>query len=244
VRDSDLTALLDVIAAGQDCDDVGVGLPTGVLECAFRLVPCDAVGFFEFDVDTGEAFIDQDYPTVLSYDAVDEGAFWRNYYTDRHCCYPTVSGDDRSITTISDFYSASELHRTAMYNDCMLPLGVERELMMCFPTPITNRSRRLLFARGPGREFDDRDRLLLTLLRPHLHELYQDVERRRHAVPDLTPRQWQLLRLVAAGHSNAEIAHHTCVSTGTVRKHLENIFNRLQVTTRTAAVARAFPHPV
>ena len=66
-------------------------------------------------------------------------------------------------------------------------------------------------------------------------------ERRRAGVPDLTSRQLQLLRLVADGHSNTQIAHRLFVAEGTVRKHLENIYERLGVTSRTAAVATAFP---
>jgi DNA-binding NarL/FixJ family response regulator len=58
--------------------------------------------------------------------------------------------------------------------------------------------------------------------------------------PRLTPRQWQLLDLLAAGHTNAQIARRLGVSEGTVRTHLENIYRRLNVTNRTAAVMRAF----
>jgi DNA-binding NarL/FixJ family response regulator len=60
----------------------------------------------------------------------------------------------------------------------------------------------------------------------------------------LTPRQMQLLRLVADGHTNAQIARRLGLSEGTVRTHLENIFSRLQVTSRTAAVLHAFPDQV
>ena len=87
---------------------------------------------------------------------------------------------------------------------------------------------------------DDRDRAVLTLLRPHLHQAYLDAERRRHPVPRLTPRQTDLLRLVAAGHTNTQIAHRLGISESTVRTHLENIYGRLQVSSRTAAVTRAF----
>ena len=83
--------------------------------------------------------------------------------------------------------------------------------------------------------------LLLTLLRPHLNELLQQRERARDAVLELTPRQWKLLRLVAAGQSNTDIASTLFVSVHTVPKYLENVFSRLSVTSRTAAVARAFP---
>ena len=99
----------------------------------------------------------------------------------------------------------------------------------------------MAFFRGPGRDFSERDRALLALLRPHLHRAYLDAERRRHPTPELTPRQWELLRLVAAGHTNAQIARQLGLSEGTVRIHLQNIYARLQVPSRTAAVTRAFP---
>jgi len=77
--------------------------------------------------------------------------------------------------------------------------------------------------------------------RPHLHRAYLDAERRRNPTPELTPRQWELLRLVAAGHTNAQIARQLGLSEGTVHIHLQNIYARLQVPSRTAAVTRAFP---
>ena len=100
---------------------------------------------------------------------------------------------------------------------------------------------RLFFFRGPGLDFSERDRALLTLLRPHLHRAYLDAERRRHPVPQLTPRQTGLLHLVAAGYTNTQIARRLGISEGTVRTHLEHIYGRLEVTSRTAAVTCAFP---
>ena len=73
--------------------------------------------------------------------------------------------------------------------------------------------------------------------------LGSELARRRKAVPELTSRQWELLRLLAAGHTNADIARELVVSVSTVRKHLENIFARLGVTNRTAAIVKAFPSP-
>jgi DNA-binding CsgD family transcriptional regulator len=99
---------------------------------------------------------------------------------------------------------------------------------------------RLYFFRGSGPDFSERDRALLTLLRLHLHQAYLDAERRRHPTPQLTARQRELLHLVAAGHTNAQIARRLGISEGTVRTHLENIYRLLQVSSRTAAVTRAF----
>jgi DNA-binding CsgD family transcriptional regulator len=146
----------------------------------------------------------------------------------------------------SDFYSARQWHATAMYSDVYRPQGLEQGLQLCLPEPPgpalgPGRTARLIFVRGPGPDFSERDRALLVLLRPHLHQAYLDAEHRRHPIPQLTPRQKDLLHLVAAGHTNAQIARRLGLSEGPVRTHLENIYGRLQVSSRTAAVTRAFP---
>ena len=49
-----------------------------------------------------------------------------------------------------------------------------------------------------------------------------------------------MIGLVARGKTNGEIAGSLWISPGTVRTHLEHIFEKLGVTNRTAAAARAF----
>lgn len=56
----------------------------------------------------------------------------------------------------------------------------------------------------------------------------------------LTAREVEVLRLVAAGRSNPEIAAALVLSEKTVARHLSNIFAKLDVTSRTAAAAYAF----
>ncbi|WP_457253146.1 helix-turn-helix transcriptional regulator [Pedococcus sp. P5_B7] len=58
----------------------------------------------------------------------------------------------------------------------------------------------------------------------------------------LTEREVQVLRLLASGRSNAEIAAELVLSHKTVARHLSNIYTKLDVTTRTAAAAYAFEH--
>ena len=55
----------------------------------------------------------------------------------------------------------------------------------------------------------------------------------------LTARETQVLQLISTGASNREIAQTLVVSTGTVKKHLNNIFAKLQAQNRAQAVARA-----
>jgi DNA-binding NarL/FixJ family response regulator len=58
----------------------------------------------------------------------------------------------------------------------------------------------------------------------------------------LTAREVEVLRLVAAGKSNAEVAAELVVAEKTVARHLSNIFTKLDVGSRTAAAAFAFEH--
>jgi DNA-binding CsgD family transcriptional regulator len=54
----------------------------------------------------------------------------------------------------------------------------------------------------------------------------------------LSARELEVLRWVARGKSNAEIATALYVSESTVRKHLQNTYRKLDVTSRTGALAR------
>jgi ATP/maltotriose-dependent transcriptional regulator MalT len=58
----------------------------------------------------------------------------------------------------------------------------------------------------------------------------------------LTPREAQVLRLVAAGRTNREVAAELVISEYTVARHVQNIFAKLDLSSRAAATAFAFEH--
>jgi DNA-binding NarL/FixJ family response regulator len=59
------------------------------------------------------------------------------------------------------------------------------------------------------------------------------------AFPELTQREREILTLIARGESNAAIAEHLTISLKTVRNHVSNIYNKLQVSDRVQAAIRA-----
>jgi DNA-binding CsgD family transcriptional regulator len=243
ISELDLRRLLG-IAAGHRDESSAEGLPLSQLSELTDLIRCDEASFFLLDSRTRAGSTMQAIPAEDGQD--DDQPFWAHYWDSRPCSYPDRSGDLRSVTSVSDFYSARQWHETGMYRDYFRPAGIEHELMMCLAAGSGSaggpgRSVRLIFFRGPGLDFGERDRGLLALLRPHLHEAYRAAELRRRGQPQLTRRQRELLRLVAVGYTNAQVGRRLGVSEGTVRRHLENIYTRLQVSSRTAAVARAFP---
>lgn len=58
----------------------------------------------------------------------------------------------------------------------------------------------------------------------------------------LSPREIQVLRLVAEGHTNRAIAADLSISERTVERHVSNMFRKLGVSTRSAATAYAYEH--
>jgi DNA-binding CsgD family transcriptional regulator len=245
--DHDLRALAAIVSQDRPDLPADEGLPPSLLADLMGQIRCDEVVLLGFDGGQQAYWFGQEVPSVDTPGWEDiERAYWKHYWDSRFCSYPGRTGDLRSITKITDFYSTRQWHSTGMYTDHSQLLGFEHCLMLCLPeapgqTAGPGRHVRLYLNRGPGPDFSERDRAVLMLLRPHLHQAYLDAERRRHPVPRLTPRQNDLLRLLAAGHTNAQIARRLGISDGTVRTHLENIYERLGVSSRTAAVTRAFP---
>ncbi|MFK8011585.1 MAG: response regulator [Marinicellaceae bacterium] len=85
-----------------------------------------------------------------------------------------------------------------------------------------------------------------TLVRPQVTKrILQGVEKLNNdfnsfEIPDqLTSRETEILRLMAGGHSNKEIANSLFVAEGTVKNHVSNILSKIGVRDRTRAVLKA-----
>jgi DNA-binding CsgD family transcriptional regulator len=142
---------------------------------------------------------------------------------------------------VSDNLSRREFRRLELYDVSRL-LGIEF-MMRLWLDPDGADGARLEFDREE-KDFDERDRAVLDLLLPHLARLRRQAAGRARdrasEAEQLTAREREILGLVAKGRTNIEVAKLLWISPGTVRKHLENAYEKLDVHTRTAAVAAAF----
>lgn len=240
ITDSDVRQMF-AITRTYPHDDPDETLPTELLHDLSRLVPCDVVMASGQDTPRWEFFANQSFPHLeVPAAQVEELALaYHAHYWTSACSHPDRTGDLSAVAREDDLVPGGLPYRASgMYLDYSHPSGVEHELMVCLPAGSPQRTLRLLFARGSGPDFSDRDLEVLSLLRPHLAAAYETAERSRKGGVVLTARQQEILRWVDAGDSNRQIARRLHVSESTVAKHLENIYHRLDVNSRTAAVAR------
>ena len=241
ITTKDLRRLLDLTNPAK-VDEPGSPMPWSLLTGLVNLVGCDGVTYESHDVanttvihhqstsrfDGGRDFADE---TV-------QNSFWSLYWRGL-CDYWPRTGDYTSVRRMFAEQHCESWRGTA-YFEWVRSFGVHGEMTVAFP-PDGGLHHRLLFWRFSGRDFTERDCLLLTLMQPHLALMHAAIRRRQAGTVELTPRQWQLMRLIAAGKTNRQIASQLALSEGTVRTHCEHIFHRLQVNNRIAAVAKAFP---
>ena len=243
LRERDLRALTAVVEDGLRDDPVGL-LPWAVFDRLLELIPADIVQVDDKDLNRREPVLSQTVEIggardICGPDPYDDNRFWQLRNDFIGCSYSARSGDLVSVTKWSDFYSQAELSRAPFWAEYFRPSGTKYMMDVPLPSP-PGRTRYVCFART-HRDFSERERLILAVLRPHLSEVVLDAERRRRGIPRLSRREQEVLQFAAQGYSNADIARILFISVSTVRKHLENIFNRTGVRTRSAAAALALP---
>ena len=109
--------------------------------------------------------------------------------------------------------------------------GVEPQLIQHIQTHLSKTQFTMLWHEGRQSRVDD---VIQTL-----RELAPQPTRPTPTKRVLTRRELDVLHAVAEGLSNQQIASHLTISTGTVRTHLNTIYEKLDVQSRTAAVHSA-----
>lgn len=236
------TDLLAATVAACVSEPPETPLPWPVLELLDRLVPSDDIMFNGVDSSAQGFYVTQSMEGSERFLEVpdqpgsgpEEEPFWAHYWA--QCAAPELTRDFTSITRISDTMSFRQWWASPMRVDYLRE--IRSEIMLAMDDGGA-RTARLLFFRTSGRDFDERERLVLALLRPHLESCYRNWQRQHPAASmaaPLTARQRELVHLLGAGLTNRQIARRMGLSEGTVRTHLINVYHRLGVNSRTAAV--------
>lgn len=326
LRQTDLRAALDFlerIGGARDLDEFAEVLVSGLDD----VIPTDIVAYNEVNPSLERAFFvaEPDIEAMLP----GATAILERHMDDNPLVPYAARTGDGSARKWSDFVTQRRMHATALWDGLFRPFAVERQMVALLPAPAP-----LLVAvvlNRCGRDFSERDRTLLNLLRPHLVNAYRNAQARtilsalgratgdaavvligalgeplaitpraRELVgaftPDrlpewcrtmrgraplpaepliavengrsvearmlgpsvvalrlvreeldpaslqalgLTRREQEVLALVTEGRTNKEIAARLDMLPATVKKHLEHVYDKLGVRTRTAAAAAA-----
>lgn len=219
------------------------------LSCLRRLVPSDFSTLSLCDLETGHRSVVSDVPGAIPKTQIE--VFDRHFHE-----HPLVVAHGRNPAAItrriSDLVAPGQFRRSVLYNDyyrairidhaMAVPIHVHRHELVSF---VLNRS---------GRDFSESDRDRIESIRPLLGNLFRltrEIEGARAAwgVPSagsaggrelpVTARERDVLYWLGAGKTDNDIADILGISPRTVHKHLQRIYEKLGVETRTAAVVRA-----
>jgi DNA-binding CsgD family transcriptional regulator len=247
-REALLDFLLEAVA-----DEGTAAFPAHVLAGFRRVVGCETVSYYEWSPQQVLEFsLFADEPEVVS-------RIWDGYPQVRQDD-PLAGGPDRASNqnslpdrawlgralAIADFLSDRQFHSRGLYAEICQPLGVRAVMKVFLPTGAATGAE-LVFDTSRSR-FTDSDRVILQRIVPHLGQLRRNAHARRtyQALLDstaaararlqrLSPCERVVLARAAAGETNPAIAQALFVSPGTVRKHLEHIYGKLEVRNRAEA---------
>ena len=188
LREGDAEALLHLVEDARH-DDPGEAFPWEVFRGLRRLIPCDFdVGYISNNYvehwSPMHQLLDQDdlpLVEIVRERQPDPEAtpFWDVFWAS--CCsYPQRSGDLRSVTMTTDFHRTGRVRANDPLREI---LPTNHALTVSFPEVVPGTYRRIVLRRIEDRPFTERDRQILQLLRPHLHEIWLDAERRPAACP-------------------------------------------------------------
>ena len=252
---TDLEDALDAVGAITEGVAGGGRFAVHAVQCLRRLVASDLATLSTCNLATGHRCVVSDVPGAIS--APEIRAFDRHFHDP-----PLVRAHGRNPAAvtrrISDLVTAAQFRRSGLFNDyyrrigiahaMAVPIHVRRDELVSF---VLNRS---------GSDFGDRDRECVDLIRPHLGNLFRasrEIQAARTAWgvpavgkpagPELTPREREVLAWLASGKTDRDIGDILAISRRTVHKHLQRVYEKLGVETRTAAVARWMArasHPV
>ncbi len=248
----DLGTALDVIGNLSDASDDANEFGRCSVQQLPRLAAAELTTLSLCDMQSGHRHVVGAPPGTIDADA--RACFDRHFHE-----HPLVRyhGHEHGcqVRRISDSIATPAFRKTELYDEYYRRLGIDHALAL----PLYNGDGWLvsIVLNRKGRDFNDREVALFERVRRVVGRLFRSsrlLERTRekfhgagaeHEPPTLSPslpltwREREVLRWAAAGKTDRDIADILAISHRTVHKHLQRVYAKLGVETRTAAVMRA-----
>lgn len=148
------------------------GFVSRVLSTLPELLPSDTVSYNTFDLQSPKN------STVVTNPPVSDHASVHRVFNEHIHEHPLINhyqqtGEGQAIK-FSDFLTKSQWRRRALYNEFYKEIrGIEHQMQIIIPTSADNAAVAVVLGRS-GKDFSERDRSLLDLLRPHLVQAHQN----------------------------------------------------------------------
>ncbi|MFC0111434.1 helix-turn-helix transcriptional regulator [Kibdelosporangium aridum] len=237
----DLRRALDFVGAlYEDIDDVAIASET--LAILGDLVGCDLVSATSMD-HTDRRVLESTIDRTERESLLDRQGFAEA--VSEHPGFGAYrSGALRLGTSVAltDLAAPSVLRRFQFYVDFYRPEGTADQLVCAIRS--TGRLGTVITFNRDRYGFSDRDRAVVDLIAPHVSSALAVRERIAALrapdvdLADCTPREREVIALVASGATDREVARALSISPRTVHKHLERIYRKFDVTSRTSLIAR------
>lgn len=243
---TDLEGLLSFLVDVSDLES-NEPFPVEFVARLQDLVPCDAVTYQEIDLCAKR--VDSTVGIGPDGEADDEALYWKvgpcpisDY---------RVRTGDLSAVRMSDVIDRRRYQELPIFREYFQPAGLDHMVDVGLPAPAGRHRSFILFRRTAAGDFSGRDRAVLEMLRPHFSGIEARAALRRRlskalstqerdgkssaCAQELTPREREIVVLVAEGKTNAQIAAQLWIAPSTVKKHLEHVYEKVGVGRRTVA---------
>jgi DNA-binding CsgD family transcriptional regulator len=229
----DLQAVLETLHAIGD--DAPTNFARRGVASLSKLIGSELTTLSVCDLDNNHRSVVSDAPGAIS---ARELQVFDHYFPE----HPLVRAHGRRpgarTIRISDLVRPDTFEESPLYNDYYRAIGIRHA--MAVPIYVDQRLLVSFVFNRAASAFGDREVQVAEAMRPHLANLYRMCG--TAAGPDcaaLTAREREVLEWVAAGKTNRDIGAILGASPRTIEKHLERVYEKLGVETRTAAVRRA-----
>ena len=244
LRSRELRAALMALGDIAEAADSSMHFAQAGVQALSRLVPSELTTLSRCDLRSARRIV---VGTAQGFVGADErAAFDRHFHEHPLVQYHAVARG-AFAHRISDSLPQARFRQTALYNDYYRRVGLSHALAL--PLRMDGQELVSFVLNRQGHDFSDGELALLDMLRRPLARLFERVDSTERPAPaldnevlarlGLTRRESEVLQWVAAGKTDKDVAALLDCSPRTVHKHLQRIYAKLGVETRTAAVMRA-----